>query len=192
MSELPVRPALKNLKEYIPGKNPEEAGVIKLASNENPLGPSPKALEEIKKRLPDISIYPDQNHLELRKKIAKKVGLSENNIIMGNGSDEVLQMIAAAYLSAGDEVSISEHTFSTYEFVTRLFDGVPVFGAPKISDKTRLIFLCSPNNPTGAIIKKDELDALLKKLPQSAIVVLDEAYSEYVESKDYPDRKSVV
>jgi len=198
MSELPIRPAIKNLKEYVPGKTPEEAGVIKLASNENPLGPSPKALEEIKKRLPDISIYPDQNNLELRRKLAKKIDLSENNFIIGNGSDEVMQMIAATYLSAGDEVLISENTFSTYEFVTRLFDGLPVFikqknyshdlGAftEKVSKKTRLIFLCSPTNPTGTIIKKAELDAFLNKLPQNIIIVLDEAYSEYVESKDYP------
>ncbi len=198
MPEQPFRPAINKLKPYLPGKTPQEPGVIKLASNENPLGPSPMALEETKNRLKHISIYPDQFSIELRQKLAKKFGLSEKHFIVGNGSDEVMQMIAATYLSAGDEVLISKNTFSIYEFVTCLFDGAPIFVdlkdyrydleafAGKISNKTKVVFLCSPNNPTGTIIKKDELERFLEKLPPNIFVVIDEAYSEYVESKDFP------
>jgi len=198
MNELPIRPALNNLKEYVPGKNPDGPGVIKMASNENPLGPSPKALEAIKNHLHDISVYPDQHCIELRQKLAKKFGLSEKSLIFGAGEDEVMQMIAAAYLSAGDEVLILKNTYSTYEFVTFLFDGVPVFidqkdygydldlFLKKITNRTKIVFLCSPGSPSGKIIPKAALDAFIEKVPQNILVVLDEAYGEYVESKEYP------
>lgn len=193
------RSALSKLKEYLPGKNPEKPKVVKLASNENPLGPSPKALGAIKKELKNSSVYPDQNSLLLIQKLAKLLNVSEKNLIIGNGSDEVMQLIAAAYLSAGDEVLISTNTFSTYEFVTRLFDGRPVFVdlknytynlsgfAAKSTDKTKLIFLCNPNSPTGTIFTGAELDAFMANIPDNYIVVIDEAYSEYVGAKDYPD-----
>ncbi|OGC03402.1 histidinol-phosphate transaminase [candidate division WOR-1 bacterium RIFOXYA12_FULL_43_27] len=193
------RNAVSNLKEYIPGKNPEKAKVIKLASNENPLGPSPKALLAIKKELKKISVYPDQNSLLLSRQLSKKFNVSEKNLVIGNGSDEVLQLIAAAYLSSGDEVLISRNTFSTYEFVTRLFDGNPVFVdlknntydlpgfASKSTDKTKIIFLCNPNSPTGTSFTAAELDSFMANIPDNYIVVIDEAYAEYVESEDYPD-----
>ncbi|NQU18477.1 MAG: histidinol-phosphate transaminase [Candidatus Saganbacteria bacterium] len=193
------RDAVNNLKEYTPGKNPEGQKVVKLASNENSLGASPKALVEIKKRLKNINVYPDQYSRELSSLLATKYNVSDKNLIIGNGSDEIMQMLAAAYLSAGDEVLISRNTFSTYEFVTRLFDANPVFVdlknytydlpgfAKKSGDKTKLIFLCNPNSPTGTMFSGAELDSFMANIPDNYIVVIDEAYAEYVEREDYPD-----
>ena len=205
MDKEPIRKELEKLKPYIPGKSKEEVEkelkitkVIKLASNENPLGPSPKALELIKERLNSLSVYPDQHSIELKEGISKKLGLDTNNIIVGNGSDEIMQLAAATFLSAREEAILSENTYSTYEFVVRLFDGDPVFiplknytydlegMAKAITDRTKLIFLCNPNSPTGTIYTAKEFDSFLKKVPKNVIVVSDEAYSEYVESKDYP------
>ncbi|MFC1495989.1 histidinol-phosphate transaminase [Candidatus Margulisiibacteriota bacterium] len=194
-----IRSALDNLSEYTPGKNPENEKVIKLASNENALGPSPKAVAEIKKQLKNLSIYPDKNSGLLTRALAEKYSISENNIIIGNGSDEIMQLLAAAYLSAGDEVLIAKNTFSVYEFVARLFDGdlifvdlknyaydLPAF-AEKSSEKTKLIFLCNPNNPTGTIFSAAELDSFLANIPDQYIVVVDEAYADYTESDIFPD-----
>ncbi len=205
MVEKSIRASIKKLKPYIPGKGKEEAKkagakeIVKLASNENPLGPSPKALKMIQKRLKDSSVYPDQYAIEIRGALAKRLKAGEENVIVGNGSDEIMQMAGAAFLSAGDEVVISENTFSTYEFVATLFDAKPVFVplnnyrydlpamADKISEKTKLVFLCNPNNPTGTIFSAAELEGFLAILPKGVIVVIDEAYCEYVESKKYPN-----
>lgn len=193
------RDATNNLKEYTPGKNPEGSEVVKLASNENPLGPSPKALKEIKNRLKTINVYPDQYSLELTKKLAGRFGVEDNNLIIGNGSDEIMQMLGAAYLSAGDEVLISRNTFSTYEFIARLFDATPIFVdlkdnaydlpglAAKSTEKTKLIFLCNPNSPTGTAFSAAALDSFMADIPDNYIVVIDEAYAEFANSKKYPD-----
>ncbi|MCX5725650.1 MAG: histidinol-phosphate transaminase, partial [Candidatus Saganbacteria bacterium] len=205
MDKEPIRKELDKLKPYIPGRSREEVErelkitkVIKLASNENPLGPSPKALELIKKRLPDLNIYPDQHSTELREALSKKLNLDMKNLIVGNGSDEIMQLAAATFLSAREEALISRNTFSTYEFCTRLMDGEPIFVGLKdntydlegfanaITVKTKLIWLCNPNSPTGTIFTAKEFDSFMKKVPKNVIVVIDEAYSEYVESKDYP------
>lgn len=199
-----IRKELKNIKPYVPGKPAGEAefelkisGVIKLASNENPLGPSPRALEAIQKKLKDVNVYPDQTSMELREALSKKLGIDKEWLIIGNGSDEIMQLAAATFLSAKEEALISENTFSTYEFCTRLFDGNPVFVplkdykynldgfAKRITGKTKLVWLCAPNNPTGTIFTKAELEGFLTKVPKSAIVVIDEAYGEYAESPDY-------
>ena len=131
--------------------------------------------------------------------LAKKLGVSADNIAVGNGSDELMLLAGLAFLSAKEEVVISKNTFSTYEIVTRIMDGTPVFVdlknntcdldamAGAITSKTKLVFICSPNNPTGTISTKKELDAFLSKIPQSVMVIIDEAYGEYVGSKDYPD-----
>lgn len=205
MNKEPIRKEIEKLKPYVPGKSAAEVekelkitSIVKLASNENPLGPSPKALELIKRRLNDLSIYPDQHSIELKEALAKKLGLDMKNIIIGNGSDEIMQLAAATFLSAREEAIISENTFSTYEFVVRLFDGNPIFiplkdytydleaMAKAIGGKTKLIFLCNPNNPTGTIFTDKAFDSFLKNVPKNVIVVIDEAYSEYVECKDYP------
>jgi len=200
-----IRKEIKNLKPYIPGKQVSEVevelsikNVIKLASNENPLGPCPAALEALEKKAKDLNIYPDQTSIELREALSKKLGIDKDRLIIGNGSDEIMQLAAATFLSAGDEAIISENTFSTYEFCTRLFDGRPVFVpikdyrydldgfAKALTKKTKLVWLCSPNSPTGTVLERTELESFFAKVPKGAIVVLDEAYGDYVEMPDYP------
>ncbi len=194
-----VRPAIKGIKEYIPGKNPKKAGVIKLASNENPFGPSPKALEAIAKEAQRLQVYPDQKSTLLREALAKKLKIKEDCIICGNGSDEIMQMAAATFLKPGEEVIISENTFSIYELVTRVFDGKLVFVPLKnfaqdlhaiaraVTEKTKIIFLCNPHNPTGTYFSTQELEAFLTIIPESVLVVMDEAYMEFSETKDFPN-----
>jgi histidinol-phosphate aminotransferase len=199
MNEEIIRPAIKVIKEYLPGKTPREAGIIKLASNENPFGPSPKALEAIAKESKALHIYPDQKSILLREALAKKLQIEEGCLIAGNGSDEIMQMAAATFLKAGEGAIISKNIFSTYEFVTRLFDGKPVFIdlkesaqdleaiAKAVTPKTKLIFLCNPHNPTGTIFTAQEFEAFISRVPQNVLVVLDEAYGDFVESKEFPD-----
>src|SRR3989339_786049 len=117
MAEEFIRPEIKELKDYVPGKNPEQPGVIKLASNENPYGPSSKALNAILIEEKNLHIYPDQKSTMLREALAKKLGLSSENIIIGNGSDDLMQIAASTFLRPGEEVIISENTFSVYEHV---------------------------------------------------------------------------
>ncbi|OGB89005.1 histidinol-phosphate transaminase [candidate division WOR-1 bacterium RIFCSPHIGHO2_01_FULL_53_15] len=194
-----VREPVKNIPEYIPGKTPKEPGVVKLASNENPFGPSPKALEAIADEAKKLQIYPDQKSSLLREALAKKFGLADQNVICGNGSDDLLQIIGATYLNPGDEVIIAKNTFSVYELVSRIFDGKMVFVGLKdysldleaiaaaITPKTKIVFLTNPNNPTGTIFTAAQFDALMKKVPENVLVVVDEAYAEFVESRDFPD-----
>ncbi len=201
----PIRKSIDKLKPYIPGRAAEEVqrelkipSVVKLASNENPLGPSSLALDIIQRRLKDISIYPDQNSIELKEVLAKRLEVDVSNLIIGNGSDEIMLLAAATFLTAGEEAIISRNTFSTYEFCTRLMDGEPSFVdlkdytynlegfAKAITNKTKLVWLCNPNNPTGTIFTQKQLDSFLNKIPKNAIVVIDEAYNEYVESPEYP------
>lgn len=193
------RPEIKEIKEYVPGKTPKEPGVVKLASNENPFGPSPKAIEAIAKEAKNLQIYPDQKSILLRESLAKKLNISDQCIICGNGSDDIMQILAATYLNPGDEVIISKNTFSVYELVTRIFDGRLVFVDLKnyeldldgftgaITPKTKMIFLTNPNNPTGSAFSAAEFDALMKKVPDSTLVIVDEAYIEFAERKDLPD-----
>ena len=199
MNEELIRPAVKGIPEYVPGKTPKEPGVVKLASNENPFGPSPKALEAIAKEAKNLQIYPDQKSILLREALAKKFGVPDDCIICGNGSDDIMQILGSTYLNPGDEVIVSKNTFSLYELVTRIFDGKMVFVnlkdfalnlegiAAAITGKTKMIFLTNPNNPTGTIFSTNEFDAFLKKVPDNIIVVVDEAYVEFVESKEFPD-----
>lgn len=206
MSKDPIRPNIENIKPYVPGKPIEEVerelnitGVVKLASNENPLGPSAKALEAINRYSKDISLYPDQNCFELTASLAKRLEMAPENIVIGNGSDEVMLLIAIAYISAGDEVILSQNTFSTYETVSSFMEAsikkvnLNNFTydlkamAKAISAKTKLIWICNPNNPTGTMNTKKELDALISKVGPNTMVVIDEAYGDYVESADYPD-----
>lgn len=192
------RDALSGIPEYKPGENPKKPGVIKLASNENPFGPSPKALEAIKKESSRLQAYPDQKFALLREALSKKLGFTKDHFIVGNGSDEIMQLAAEAFLSAGDEVLLPKNSFSVYELVARVFDGkvsavelndyridLSAF-ASRITDRTKLIFLCNPLNPCGTIFTQAELSTFLKKVPPSALVVIDEAYMEFVESEDFP------
>jgi histidinol-phosphate aminotransferase len=199
MDEGLIRPEVKGIPEYVPGKTPKEPGVIKLASNENPFGPSPKALDAIAKEAQNLQIYPDQKSSLLREALAQKFGLSRDNVICGNGSDDIMQIVGATYLNPGDEVIISKNTFSIYELVARIFGGKLALVdlknyeqdlegiVSKITKKTKLIFLTNPHNPTGTIFTASALESFLKKVPVNILVVIDEAYAEFVESKDFPD-----
>lgn len=199
MEENLIRPSIKEIKEYIPGKTPKEPGIAKLSSNENPFGPSPKALEAIAKESKNLQIYPDQKSILLREALARKLKVEEGSIIIGNGSDEIMQLAAATFLKPGEEAVIPKNTFSVYEFVTRLFDGSPVFVdlssfmqdlstiAKAVTPKTKMVFLCNPHNPTGTIFTGKELEIFLKRIPESVLVIIDEAYREYVESPYFPD-----
>lgn len=199
MADIPIRKEVEEIKDYVPGKTPKEPGVVKLASNENPFGPSPKAVKAIGEEAGRLQIYPDQKSTLLREALANKLGVGTDCIICGNGSDDIMQILASTYISPGDEVIVSKNTFSLYELVTRLFGGKLVLAdlkndaldlaaiAQAVTKKTKVIFLTNPNNPTGTIFNAAEFDALLKKAPANALVVVDEAYAEFVESREFPD-----
>lgn len=200
-----ARDSIAGLPEYIPGKQVEEVvkefklkEVVKLASNENPLGPSPRASDALKKHLRSLHIYPDQHHLQLREALAEKLSVPKESLIIGNGSDEIMLLIAQVFISAGDEVVISRNTFSMYEFVTKIMEGAPVFADLKehtynldaisglITGKTKIVFLCNPNNPTGTIFTAGQFDNFMTKMPENVIVVIDEAYGDFSDSEEYP------
>jgi histidinol-phosphate aminotransferase len=199
MAEKFVRPEIEGIPEYVPGKTPAKPGVIKLASNENPFGPSPRALEAIARESKNLQIYPDQKSKLLREALAKKLGVPADCIICGNGSDDIMQVLAATYLNPNDEVIISKNTFSVYELVARIFGGKLVFVdlnnyeqdlkaiAAAITPKTKLIFLTNPHNPTGTIFTAQDFEVFFKNIPGNILVVVDEAYAEFVESKEFPD-----
>ncbi|MGD0153643.1 MAG: histidinol-phosphate transaminase [Thermacetogeniaceae bacterium] len=214
MSEIDglARKTVFSISPYIPGKPIEEVkreygitDVIKMASNENPLGPSPLALQALKDAIDKVNIYPDGNCYYLKQELAANLGCAEDQLIIGNGSDEVLKLLAETFLNPGDEVIFAQPTFSEYEFVCRVMDAVPVgvpvasdFGhdlqamADRINNRTKIIFICNPNNPTGNIITGDDLDAFLNKVPEHMLVVMDEAYHEYVTDPAYPDSLAYV
>lgn len=203
---------VQGLRPYEPGKPLSELerdyGVrdaIKLASNENPLGPSPAAQEAARGVLGDIARYPDGNGFELKRAIATRFGVEISGITLGNGSNDVLEIIARAFLAPGVTAVFSQHAFAVYPIVTQAVGAmarvVPAHNgergqryghdleamAAAINDKTRVVFIANPNNPTGTWLNKDELEAFLVRMPPKVIVVLDEAYVEYVTEPDYPD-----
>lgn len=201
-----VRENVKRLKPYSPGKPIEEVerefgitNIIKMASNENPLGPSPKAVEAMKAALENIALYPDGSSFSLIKALSAHWNVEEDRLIVGNGSDELIHYIGLAFLSAGDEVIQADTTFVRYESAAVLNDckviNVPLKNftydlegvAAKITDKTKLIFIANPNNPTGTAVTQRDVDKLMAVVPDHVIVIFDEAYNEYVESNDFPD-----
>ena len=169
-----------------------EADIIKLASNENPLGISPKAQMAIDEAVHTIARYPDGNSFELRKCVSEKFNVAHNQIVFGNGSNDILELAARAFLHAGCEAIYSQHAFAVYPLVTQAVGATGVVVTAKnychdldgflkaITSKTRLIFIANPNNPTGTLIAKDALKAFLKQVPAHILVVLDEAYDEYL------------
>ncbi len=166
--------------------------IVKLASNENPLGISPKAEFAIQEALLDIARYPDGNSFALRDAVSKKFKVNPEQIVFGNGSNDILELAARAFLTSDCETVYSQHAFAVYPLVTQATGakGVVVpaqnFGhdlqgmLAAISAKTRIIFVANPNNPTGTLLGKDELLAFLRKVPEHILVVLDEAYDEYL------------
>jgi histidinol-phosphate aminotransferase len=197
---------IERLPAYIPGKPIEEvqrefgiADVVKLASNENPLGPSPKAIAAITSSLSHLNRYPDSGGYYLKEKLAAKRNVTMDNIILGNGSDEVLQMIVRTFLFPGEEVIMGTPTFAFYEIVVGAARGravlVPLKNFTydlalmrgKVTPATKIVIITNPNSPTGTMIGKRDFDGFLNAIPDDVIVVVDEAYAEYVESDDFPD-----
>lgn len=200
-----------DVKPYIPGKPIEEvqrelglSKVVKLASNENNLGVPRRVIEKVQAKLKDVFLYPDGSCFRLRNKLASYLDIEPSQLIFGNGSDEILQLIAIAYLSNDKSVVISDGTFSEYDFVAKLLNSkrivVPLKDyaydldgfAKSIGDDTSVVFLCNPNNPTGTYFSAKQLENFLKIVPSNVLVVIDEAYYEYAYGDDYPDSKSLM
>lgn len=200
-----ARKGILKIESYIPGKSIEEVkkefgnkNWIKLASNENLLGPSPKALEAIQKELPNIHLYPEGPCTLLRKAISEKFSIPEKGVVISNGADNLILMIANAFINEGEEVVMADPSFSVYKNVTQIMGGEPVqvklrnfthdleTMLKKMTRKTKLVFICNPNNPTGTVISKEAFDHFLSKLPDHVIVILDEAYGDFVENGSSP------
>lgn len=199
-------PCVQKLSPYIPGKPIEElqrelglSDIIKLASNENPLGPSPKVVAAIQKEISHLTLYPDGNGFVLKQAIATKFNLQLAQITLGNGSNDVLDLIARAYLGPGRNAVFSQYGFAVYPISTQSVgaDGIQVpardYGhdldamAAAITRETSVVFVANPNNPTGTWFTRSELQAFLSKVPERVIVVLDEAYTEYVDKAEFPN-----
>jgi histidinol-phosphate aminotransferase len=202
--ERKARPEIFSLKPYVPGKPVEEVerelgitGVIKLASNENPLGPSPLAAARVAEAMNKLNIYPDGAVYYLRQALAEHYKISEDAFLVGNGSDELLRLITETFVSPGDEVLYGMPSFSEYGFMALVMGGkcveVPLkdmrFDLPamkeKITDRTKLVYICNPNNPTGTFVGRAETDKFMKSIPDDVLVIFDEAYFEYVTDQDY-------
>jgi histidinol-phosphate aminotransferase len=200
-----VQPHLAQLTPYQAGKPLEELArelgltdAIKLASNENPLGPSPKALEAIRADLTSLHRYPDSHVYYLKKDLSRHLGLAPSQLILGNGSDEVLDLLVRALVPPGGEVISTTHTFLMYGLLTQAVGGVfctvPLKDmavdleavARAVTDNTRLILLNSPNNPTGTVFSRDAWERFLAALPAPVTVVLDEAYIDFADDPDIP------
>ncbi|WP_028589094.1 histidinol-phosphate transaminase [Paenibacillus massiliensis] len=194
------------LPVYKPGKPIEEvkkelglSEVIKLASNENPYGSSPLVAQAIQNELSQLFLYPDGSAVELTAQLAQHVGVQSDQIIFGCGSDEVIALIARAFLQPGDETIMADSTFSVYKSNADI-EGATTIEVPlengthdlsamlsRVNERTKIIWVCNPNNPTGTIVTEDELTAFLDRIPQHVMVVLDEAYFEYVTDASYPN-----
>jgi histidinol-phosphate aminotransferase len=202
-----VLPSVAALAPYEPGKPIEElerelgiSDPVKLASNENPLGPSPRAIEAIKAALPELNRYPDGASFELRRRIAERHGIDANRIFAASGSVEVIHLLAFLFLRSGLNSVYSEHSFAIYPLATAAAGGehkvVPTRDgyshdldamANAIDSNTRLVFLANPNNPTGTIYRRDEWKRFLERVPANVVIVADEAYFEFVRDGGYPD-----
>lgn len=203
-----AQPGVQKLSPYVPGKPVEELArefglrpddIVKLASNENPLGPSPMAIAAIESALPDMTRYPDGNGFALKQVLADRLAVSPSMITLGNGSNDILELITRAFVGPQHEVVFSEHAFAVYPIVTQAVGARAVVVPAKdwghdldamadaITADTRLVFVANPNNPTGTWIERAELERFLARVPEQVIVVLDEAYTEYVETTDVPN-----
>ena len=193
------RPGVLDIEAYVPGKShaPGVAKVFKLSSNETPLGPSPRAIEAYKAAGAHLEDYPDGSASDLREAIGRAFGLDPDRIVCGAGSDDLLNLLARAYLADGDEAIHTTHGFLVYPIATRGTGGTPVV-APEtaftasvdailagVTKKTKVVFLANPNNPTGTYVSFDEVRRLHRSLPPQVLLVLDAAYAEYVRRNDY-------
>lgn len=204
--ERSARPCLFDIRPYVPGKPIEEVqrelgltDVIKLASNENPLGPAPRALSALAAWAPTAHLYPDGSAYRLKARLADLLAVEPEQVIVGNGSDEIIKLLAEAFLNPGDEIVMADPTFSEYEFAALLMGArvrkVPLKEnrhdleamAAAVTSRTKLVFLCNPNNPTGTTVGRRAVEQFLDAIPREVIVVFDQAYQEYVTEPEYAD-----
>ncbi|MBF0200605.1 MAG: aminotransferase class I/II-fold pyridoxal phosphate-dependent enzyme, partial [Desulfamplus sp.] len=197
---------IKSIKPYEPGKPmnflEKEYGIkktVKLASNENPLGPSPLAVRAITDHILFMNRYPDGSALDLTRKIADRFGLSMENVIVGNGSDDIIALLAHAFLSGGQEAVMPRPSFLMYEISVKASGGVPVMVPLKdlaidldgmaraVTHRTVMIFLTNPNNPTGTFFTREQFSRFMNSLPDNVLVVVDEAYIEFARNRDIYD-----
>lgn len=204
-------PGVQSLTPYQPGKPISElerelglTDIVKLASNENPLGPSPKALEAVRAVLAGIELYPDGGGFELKAALSAKLGVSADSITLGNGSSDVLEFAVRVFVTPENEVVFSQHSFALYPIFTQTVGARAVVTPARrwgndlaamrqaITPRTRLVFIANPNNPTGTWLRGDTLESFIRDLPPHVLVVVDEAYFEYAShpamgAEDYPD-----
>lgn len=200
------KPNIVNLPVYQPGKPVEDVKrelglteVVKLASNENPFGASQKAMEAIRRELENISIYPDGAAVELTAAVARHHKVNTDQILFSAGLDEMIALICRAFLRPGDETVMADSTFPQYRH-NAVIENAAVIEVPmkdgthdleamlaKVTERTRIVWICNPNNPTGTMVTRDELEAFMAKVPASVMVVLDEAYFEYADDPAYPN-----
>lgn len=206
-----ARKELQLLKPYNPGQSISDIKlkygleeVFNLSTNESVIGPSSVVQDALKSELNNINQYPDGSSLLLRKELSKKYNVDSDMIIITNGGDELLYLLGSCFITAKDEIIMGEYGFSTYEIVSRLY-GAKIVRVPlkegfldlkrmvtQVTENTKMVFLCNPHNPAGTIFTQEELDDFLEKLPHDIVVVLDEAYSDFVEKPEYPDSMSLI
>lgn len=202
-----VRSSIEKLPTYVPGKPIEEverelgiSGVVKMASNENPLGPSNEVRQAIIQSIERMALYPDANAFYIKEALAGELGVDTTNLLIGNGLDDVNRIFAETFFKPTDEVVIPQPTFSMYESVTLLMGAKPILVTGNqglgndltalreaITSRTKAIFICNPNNPTGTIIPESELVKFLKEIPPGILVILDEAYFDFADDPDFPN-----
>ncbi len=197
---------VESIKPYVPGKPIEELerelGIkdsVKLASNENPLGPSPSAIEEIKKHLNGINRYPDGSGYFLKLLLSEKHNVTLDEIVLGNGSNELIDIAVRTFLTPEDNAIMADPSFVVFPISVTAAGCMPIKVQLKdmkhdlkgmanaITENTKMIFIANPNNPTGTIVKKSEMDDFMKSVPGNVLIIMDEAYCEYVTDKEYPD-----
>jgi histidinol-phosphate aminotransferase len=200
-SPLPINPALQNVPVYQPGRPIEEVArelnlpaddIIKLASNENPFGPSPLALAAMEKALRQAHLYPNGNAFYLKEKLAAKLGVEPANLILGNGSNEIIEFVGHALMQPGTDVVMSQYCFAVYPIITRLFGANAITVPAKdyghdlpailkaITPQTRVVFVANPNNPTGTLAPREDIVRMLNEVPENVLLVMDEAYIEFL------------
>jgi histidinol-phosphate aminotransferase len=199
---LPINLNLKNLPVYQPGRPIEEVarelglpadGIIKVASNENPFGPSPLAIAAMQKAIAGVNLYPDGNAFYLKQKLAAKLGVEPANLVLGNGSNEIIEFVGHALLTPGNDVVVSQFCFAVYPIVTKLF-GANLITVPAanyghdllamlraITPRTRIVFVANPNNPTGTLAPREEVIQFVNEVPDDVLLVMDEAYIEFLD-----------
>ncbi len=206
MSTLRFRPSIRGIPPYVPGKSVGEVTrelgitrVIKLASNESVAGPSPMALEAIRRQLDGVHRYPEDTSYDLKIALARKLGVEPANLLLGTGADEVLLLLGQLFLDPGDECLYPYPSFSLYRKSAQVMAAVPVEAQlrddridveallQRVTSRTKLVFLCNPNNPTGHLVPSEEVLSFLDRLPEHVFPVIDEAYAEFVDDPGFCD-----